>query len=106
MAQSNEQCFEVLWPGGPSAVPAIPTAKRPASLNGKRIGFLWDSMFRGDEIFPILEQRLKSQFPDTEFVGYEAFGSTFGGDEHAVLEALPARLKELQIHGVISGNGC
>ena len=106
MSESHEQRFEVLWPGGPSAVPTIPPAKRPANLNGKRIGFLWDSMFRGDEIFPIVERQLRSQFPDAEFVGYEAFGSTFGGDEHAVLEALPARLRELQIHGVISGNGC
>ena len=106
MQNDNEQQFEVLWPGGPSAVPTLPAAARLDTLNGKRIGFVWDRMFRGEEIFPYLEKQLRAQFPDAEFVGYDAFGSTFGGDEEAVLAALPARLRELQIHGVISGNGC
>ena len=106
MRDRNEQHFEVLWPGGPSAVQTVPAADRLETLNGKRIGFLWDRMLRGEEIFPYLETRLRQRFPDAEFVGYDAFGATFGGDEDAVLDALPARLRELQIHGVISGNGC
>ena len=105
-SETNEQHFDVLWPGGPSAVPTVPAAGRLDTLDGKRIGFLWDRMFRGEEIFPYLEQQIRARFPKVEFVGYDAFGSTFGGDEDVVLEALPARLRELRIHGVISGNGC
>ncbi|MCY3830810.1 MAG: hypothetical protein F4204_01940 [Rhodospirillaceae bacterium] len=97
--------FEALWPGGVNAVPAIPPAPRPADLNGKRIGFLWDYVFRGDEIFPVLERALAETYDDVEFVGYDAFGSTFAGDEHETLAALPQRLKELEIDAVVSGVG-
>ena len=96
---------EVLWPGGESAVERMEPAARPATLHGKRIGFLWDHMFRGDEIFPMLEDRLRDEFTDVEFVGFEEFGSTFGGDEHAVLDALPERLAAQRVDAVISGIG-
>lgn len=103
---SNPERFEVLWPGGPSAIPQIEPAPRLDQLAGKRIGFLWDDMFRGDDIFPMLEENLRALEPSAEFVGYETFGSIFGGDEHTVLEALPDRLKHLEIDAVVSGNGC
>ncbi len=97
--------FEALWPGGASAVQTVPPAPRPADLNGRRIGFLWDYVFRGDEIFPVLERTLAEAYDDVEFVGYDAFGSTFAGDEHETLAALPQRLKELEIDAVVSGVG-
>ena len=97
--------FEALWPGGANAVPAVPPAPRPADLNGRRVGFLWDYVFRGDEIFPVLERALAEAYDDVEFVGYDAFGSTFAGDEHETLAALPQRLKELEIDAVVSGVG-
>ena len=103
---SNPQDFEVLWPSGPSAIPPIEPAPRLPSLAGKRIGFLWDDMFRGDEIFPLLEAQIRALEPGVEFVGHEQFGAIFGGSEHVVLEELPARLRSLEIDAVISGNGC
>ena len=51
----NTELYEVFWPGGPSAVNTISSAPR-ADLTGKRIGILWDYVFRGEEIFPILEK--------------------------------------------------
>ena len=105
-AHTGESQYEALWPGGPSAVPVVSPAPRFESLDGKRIGFLWDQMYRGDEAFPFIEERLRSTFPNAEFVPHDAFGPTFGGQEEAVLEALPARLRELRIDAVISGNGC
>ena len=99
------QADAVLWPGGVSAVTPIPPATRPASLSGRRIAFLWDHMFRGDEIFPLLQARIRAEHEAVTFVDYAEFGSTFGGDEHAVLEALPQRLTELNVDGVISGIG-
>ena len=101
----NTELYEVFWPGGPSAVNTIPSAPR-ADLTGKRIGILWDYVFRGEEIFPILEKSISEQYENVEFIGYENFGSTFGGDEHAILAALPKLLKKLKIDAVISGIGC
>lgn len=102
---SSEE-FAVLWPGGPLAVPAVPPAPRPASLDGKTVAFVWDDMFRGDEIFPIIAEAIAATADDVRFVGHEAFGSTFGGDEHAVLAALPDRLREHEVDAVVSGVGC
>ena len=93
---ANSELYEVFWPGGPSAVHTVPAAPR-SDLTGKRIGFLWDYVFRGEEIFPILEKSISKRYKNVEFVSYENFGSTFGGDEHAALNALPRLLKKLEI---------
>jgi hypothetical protein len=45
-------------------------------------------MFRGDEIFPLLERALVSLAPGARFLPPDAFGPIFGGDEHAVLDRL------------------
>ena len=102
---ANKEVYEVFWPGGPSAVHTVPSAPR-TTLTGKRIGFLWDYVFRGEEIFPILEKSISERYKNVEFVSYKKFGSTFGGDEHAVLNELPKLLKKLKIDAVISGIGC
>jgi hypothetical protein len=101
----SEHRYRALWPGGASAVTLVQPAARPRSLAGKRVGFLWDQMFRGDEIFPLLERELAKQFPEIEFVSEAEFGPTFGGDEHAVIEALPMKLSALKVDAVISGIG-
>ena len=41
-----------------------------------------------------------------QFVSYDEFGNTHGGDEREVVAALPAQLKELEVDAVISGMGC
>jgi len=104
MSETAEQ-FDCLWPGGARAVEAVPLAPR-SDLSGKRIALVWDHVFRGDEIFPMLERTLSDQFENVTFFGYDHFGSTFGGDEHQVLADLPNRLKELEVDAVISGIGC
>jgi len=102
----DDGALVALWPGGANGVAAIDPARRPDTLDGKRIGFLWDYVFRGEEIFPVLQEAIDGAFEDVRFVGYDAFGSVFGGDEHAVLSRLPARLKELEVDAVITGIGC
>jgi hypothetical protein len=71
----------VLWPRGRRTVTARPVAPRLETLQGKTIGQLWDDLFRGDEIFPMLESALGQRFPGVKFVGYRTFGSTHGAEK-------------------------
>ena len=58
----------VLWPRGRRTVTARPVAPRLSTLAGKTIGQLWDDLFRGDEIFPMLEAALAQRYPGVKFV--------------------------------------
>ena len=106
MAEGRDVTERVVWPRGRKTVEPRPVAPRLDSLEGKTIGQLWDDLFRGDEIFPILEEELARRFPSVRFVRYDTFGSTHGRDEQRVLAELPARLKELEVDAVISGMAC
>ena len=95
-----------LWPRGAKAAGARPLAKRLDSLEGKTVAFLWDYMFRGDEIFPLIERELNAAYPDMNFIGYDTFGTTHGSGERDVINALPEKIKMLEIDGIVSGMGC
>ncbi len=103
---SDHQTHAVYWPRGSRTVSYQPVSPRLGSLEGRTVAFLWDYLFRGDEIFPMIERGLTERFPGIRFVGYDTFGSTHGEDEHAILAGLPERLRELQVDAVISGMGC
>ena len=98
--------YEVVWPRGKRVVESARFAKRLETLEGKTVGFLWDWLFRGEQIFPVIEKELSNRYPGGKFVGYEEFGSTHGGKEADVLDALPDKLKQNKCDAVISGIGC
>jgi hypothetical protein len=102
-SQTNER---VLWPRGRKTAEVVSLAPRLHTLEGKTIGQLWDDLFRGDEIFPMLEEALSARFPGVTFVGYKVFGSTHGRDEQRVITELPARLRQLGVDAIISGMAC
>lgn len=103
---SSTQQFEALWPRSPRQNKVKPLANRLETLNGKTVAQLWDFIFRGDEIFLLLEEGLRTRYPDVRFVSWREFGCTHGNAEHEVISALPARLKRLGVDAVISGMGC
>ena len=96
----------VLWPRGRKTAETRPVAKRLDTLDGATIGELWDDLFRGDEIFPILREEIGRRYRNVTFVEYHVFGSTHGASEHRVIAELPARLRELGVDAVISGMAC
>jgi hypothetical protein len=53
-ASGNREIYRVVWPRGVQTVSPTELAPRLDSLASKMIGQLWDDLFRGDEIFPIL----------------------------------------------------
>ena len=103
---NNEGKYSVYWPRGQRTLDVQAVAPRLGSLSGKTVAFLWDYMFRGDEIFAILKKELQSRFPGINFIGQDEFGSTHGEDERKVLAALPEKLKSFKVDAVISGMGC
>jgi hypothetical protein len=102
----NELTYDVVSPRPPLGVQVRSTAARLDTLVGKRIGFVWDYMFRGDEIFPALEHALLERFPGLEVVGYDTFGNIHGNDEKALVAAMPAVVSQHLVDAVIVGNGC
>ena len=65
--------YKTLWPRGRKASKLIPFAQRVNNLAGKTVGELWDGIFRGDEIFPILEKELLDRYPGVKFAKWTEF---------------------------------
>jgi hypothetical protein len=101
-----EPTYEVVWPKSPRGAQSRHPATRLDTLSGKRIGFAWDYLFRGDELFPVLADELRRRFAGVEIVDYDVFGNLHGPQEHEFVEGLPAALAMHRIDGVVSGNGC
>lgn len=98
--------FEVYWPKAPRRAQRRSLAPRLADLEGRTVAQLWDYMFRGDEVFALLEEGLRARYPGIRFVNWREMGNTHTADERAVLAALPDRLRALGVDAVISGMAC
>src|SRR5213078_1568948 len=94
-------------PAFKSRFAAAPTAlaSRSPDLAGKTIGELWDYLFKGEEIFPLIRRALAQRYPGVRFVDYETLGSTHGRDEAELAATLPARLRKHGCDAVISAVG-
>ena len=103
---TTEQQYAVVWPRSPRQTQLKPLAKRLETLNGKTIAQLWDYLFRGDEVFAILEEGLKARYPDIRFVHWREFGSTHGAGDRELVASLPQRFREMGVDAVISAMGC
>ncbi len=98
--------YEVLWPRGQRVTAGLHLAKRLDTLQGKTVGELWDRVFRGDEMYPVIERELAKRYAGIKFVGYDVFGRVHRGDVRATLAALPDKLKQSKVDAVICGVGC
>ena len=98
--------FEAYWPRGPLQQRTMSLAPRLDTLAGKKVAQIWDELFKGDQIFTMLEEGLRALHPDITFVSWREFGSTHGANEKEALRRLPARLRELGVDAVISGMAC
>lgn len=103
---ANETRYRAYWPRGERAGAIRQPAPRLSTLNGKKVAFLWDDLFRGDEIFALLQEGINAKYPDVEFIMHDTFGSTHGSDEARILAELPEKLPALGVDAVVSGMGC
>lgn len=104
--ETNDGYYEVVWPRAARSMKRKQLAPRLPSLEGRKIAQLWDFLFRGDEVFALLEEGLKARHPDIDFVSWRDIGNTHASDERALLAALPDRLRAMGVDAVISGMGC
>ena len=106
MTGPSSSHYAVVWPRSAKAVDIKPLAKRLDTLDGKTVAFLWDDLFRGDEIWPLLKRELSARYAGVTFIDHDAFGSTHGEDEHRVLAELPGKIGSMKIDAIVSGMGC
>lgn len=99
------ETYSVLSPEGRSVARAAGSRPTFDDLSQVVIGELWDYGFRGDEVFAVVREILTERYPGVRFVGYEKFGDIHGPDEHAVVAALPQRLRDERCNAVLAGVG-
>lgn len=104
-AARNEPEFDTVWPLGRSAYAGRVLQERVPDLSGKVVGELWDYLFRGEDIFPILREELRARFPGIRFVTYDVFGNVHGPQQQSLVAQLPERLAEHKVDAVISAIG-
>ena len=105
---SSSNYYEVFWPRSRRQTQLKPLARRLETLDGKNIAFLWDYIYRGDEVFDLLEEGIAARFRGARFVSWREFGNIHGtgADERQFVASLPKRFKELGIDAVICGMAC
>jgi hypothetical protein len=101
----GEATYEVVWPLARSTEKGVAMNARFTDNKARRIGFIWDYVFRGDHMFPLIQAGLAEKFPGSTFVPYTAFGNAHGHDEREMLAALPQRLREEKVDAVVVGVG-
>ena len=104
--KSNDGYYEAHWPRSPRQQMTRELAPRLDDLDGKTVAQLWDELFKGDQVFELLEEGLKQRYPNINFVSWKVFGSTHGGNEREALAALPEKLREHGVDAVLSGMAC
>jgi len=57
-------------------------------LNGVTIGEMWDWLYKGDSLFPIVREELRKRYPDIKFVEYPVIGNIHGPDENEIVAGL------------------
>ena len=97
--------FEVVWPLGKLAAKPVDSAPALVDLNGKTVCELWDGVFRGDEIYPILRSELQKKFPGVKIVDYKTMGNTHDTNEREYVANLAGLLRQHGAHAVISAVG-
>jgi hypothetical protein len=107
----KEETYEVVSPLGEPVVNRIAMAPRLNTLEGKRIGEIWNGGFRGDESFPMIGKMLRERYPTLKLIPYTEFplvtiASLHPEKKEKTLEDLRTKIKEKGCDAAIIGNGC
>jgi hypothetical protein len=108
MTAAEEPRYEVVWPQGQVVTSAPrPIAPRLTGFDRKRVALVWDHVFRGDEMFEVFAEVVRSRWEAVTFIPHERFGNVHGSvtEEHEAIALLPDRLRELEVDAAIVGVG-
>ncbi len=106
MLQSSESREAVLWPLSRRTAKRAPKAGRVADLNGKTVIELWDVIFRGETIFPLVREHIRKRYPGVKFIEYSEIGNFYGArEEEDIATRLPAKVKAQGADAAIIGIG-
>jgi hypothetical protein len=105
MVEQREPVFGVVEPVGPQRVDRLTPAAGIPDLRGRRIGYLWDSLFSGDVLYGVISEELAGRHDGITFVGHEVFGDIHGHAEREVIDELPDRLRREGVDAVVAGIG-
>jgi hypothetical protein len=100
-----EPVYEVLSPVGRSTSAAMAPVAGVEDLNNKKVAFVWDLLFSGDQMMAVIADELRARWPGVQFIGHENFENVHGVDEVRVVAELPARLKDLGADAAVIGVG-
>ena len=95
---SGKEIYQVVWPLSKWAGAIVPSAPRPATLEGKTIAEV-SGAFYGDVTFPMLETMLKEKYHGIKFLP----PSTWKGVEEG---EWGKALKAKKVDAMMTGNGC
>jgi len=102
---SRGPVFDVVWPLGRVASKEVPLAPALPDLNGKTVCELWDWLFRGDQMYPLINEELRRRFPDIRIVGHEIMGNMHGTHGRAYVANLAELLRQHGADAVIAAVG-
>ena len=103
--QATAPTYKVVWPSGRIASEPVAASAPVSDLHGKTVCVLWNGLFKGDEMFSIISEKLKARYPDMKLIDHDRFGNIHGRNEHEVITNLPARFREYRCDLAISGVG-
>jgi hypothetical protein len=100
-----EQPLDVVWPLSRRATKDSAGAPRIPDLNGKTVCELWDVIFRGETIYPLVREYIKARFPRVKFVEYSELGNFYGPHGDRITGELPDKLRAFGCDAAIVGIG-
>lgn len=105
--EPREPQYEVVWPLGRTHGDERPSerADRLPDLAGRRVGFVWDFLFNGDEIFDAVRDAMTARYDGMSFVGWNDFGNIHAADEEEVMAEFPFVLHKHGVDAVVVGVG-
>ncbi|MEP7740007.1 hypothetical protein ABKW28_20370 [Nocardioides sp. 31GB23] len=94
-----------VWPLAPSAAAVSFGRRQLNGLAGKNVAFIWDDLFRGDDMFEAFEAAAEEAGVAFRRIPHTVFGDLHGPHERAVVARIPELLREHEIDAAIVGVG-